>query len=40
MPLDDHSESLTAFVTPLGLSKCKKISMGLAPAKAAFLLWT
>ena len=36
MALDEESQNVTAFVTPMGLYKLKRLPMGLASAPGAF----
>ena len=36
MALDEESQNMTAFVTPMGLYKLKRLPMGLASAPGAF----
>ena len=36
MALEEESQNVTAFITPLGLYKWKKLPMGLASAPGAF----
>ena len=36
MALDEESQNVTAFVTPMGLYKWKRLPMGLASAPGAF----